>query len=279
MSIFDRLLDDAAVFPPGNLPLAEAVPAHGCHEHAAYAGVVGAFVLAARDLDALAAVTELLPAGSLQLSMTVPLAGVGAARSRAAAIPAVRLVGLEVALGADDAASTVVGALADVPDDLEVYVELPRDARRDAVAAALSGTRFRAKLRTGGVRAQLYPDEAELAETIASVTRNSLSFKATAGLHHALRNTDPDTGFEQHGFLNVLLAADAAHREASVDEIARLLAQRDPVAVASAIHELGEGVRETFRSFGTCSISDPVDELVDLGLLPESYRTRTQENA
>ncbi|MBB2893566.1 hypothetical protein [Flexivirga oryzae] len=279
MSIFDRLLDDAAVFPPGNLPLAEAVPAHGRHEHAPYAGVVGAFVLAARDLDALAACTASLPPGSLPLSMTVPLAGVGAALARAAAIPAVRLVGLEVALGGGDAASAVVGALSGVPDDLEVYVELPRDARRDAVAAVLSGTRLRAKLRTGGVRAELYPDEAELAETIASVTRNGLSFKATAGLHHALRNTDPDTGFEQHGFLNVLLAADAAHREASVDEIAGLLAQRDPAVVASGIQELGPGVRQTFRSFGTCSVADPVDELVDLGLLPESHRTRTQETA
>ena len=279
MTLFDALLDDAAVFPPGNLPLAEAVPAHAQHEQAPYAGLVGAFVLAARDLDALASCTVSLPAGSLPLSLTVPLGELGGALSRAAGIAAVRLVGLEVALAADDVASGVVDALADVPDDLEVYVELPRDGRRDDVIAALSGTRLRAKLRTGGVRTELYPDEAELASTITSVIRNGLSFKATAGLHHALRNTDPDTGFEQHGFLNVLMGADAATRGASAGEIARLLAQRDPAVVASAIQELGAGVRETFRSFGTCSIADPVDELVDLGLLPASYRTCTQETA
>jgi len=29
-------------------------------------------------------------------------------------------------------------------------------------------------------------------------------FKSTAGLHHAPRNADPPTGFEQHGFRNLL---------------------------------------------------------------------------
>ena len=38
------LLDDAAMFPPGLAPLAEAVPAHRRHESAPYAGLVGPLV-------------------------------------------------------------------------------------------------------------------------------------------------------------------------------------------------------------------------------------------
>jgi hypothetical protein len=271
--LFDRLLDDAAVFPPGNLPLADAVPAHGRHTRAPYADVVGAFVLAAKDLGALGAIAEPLPAGSLPLSLTAPLPEVAPALQQAAAIPAVRLVGLEVTVPEGVAVEQVVPALATVPAEAEVFVEIPRDARREPLLAALSGTRLLAKFRTGGVRADLYPDEEELAESVAAAVRAGVPFKATAGLHHAVRNTDPATGFEQHGFLNLLAAADAAGRGAGPDELVALLAERDPERVADGVRLLGPEVRETFRSFGTCSINEPVGELVALDLLPATHQT------
>lgn len=150
---------------------------------------------------------------------------------------------------------------------MTVAVEVPRDDRRADVVAALAGTRHTAKFRTGGVRADLYPDEAELAAAVAAVVRAGVPFKATAGLHHALRNTDPDTGFEQHGFLNLLTATDAALRGAEETELATLLAERDPATVTERVRHLDPRVREAFRSFGTCSIADPTTEMVDLGLL------------
>jgi hypothetical protein len=91
-------------------------------------------------------------------------------------------------------------------------------------------------------------------------------FKATAGLHHAVRNTDPETGFEQHGFLNLLLATDAARAGAEEAEVAAALADRDGTRVAARVRDLAPGVRESFRSFGTCSILEPVEELAALGL-------------
>ena len=75
------LLDDAAMFPPGLAPLAEAVPAHRRHESAPYAGLVGPLVAAADALDELAG---LLPAGDgprLPLTVTVP-GGPAAAAAR-----------------------------------------------------------------------------------------------------------------------------------------------------------------------------------------------------
>jgi hypothetical protein len=105
---------------------------------------------------------------------------------------------------------------------------------------------------------------------VVACVASGVAFKATAGLHHAVRNTDPKTGFEQHGFLNMLIAVDAALRGASTDEVAALLAERDAVAVVQKVTGLGErtaAVRDAFRSFGTCSIDDPRDELTALGLL------------
>ncbi|WP_068250477.1 hypothetical protein [Janibacter corallicola] len=264
------LCDDAAVFPPGNLPLAEAVPAHLDHALGAHAALVGPFVLAAKDLPSLADITAGLPEAGLELALTSPLPDLAGALEHAGTLPAVRVVALEIALPEDAAPGEVVPTLDTVlagRERLSVAVEVPRDGRRAEVIAALAGTPYTAKLRTGGVRAELYPDEAELAAAVAALVAAGVPFKATAGLHHALRNTDPDTGFEQHGYLNLLAATGAALTGADADELARLLGERDGATVTERVRALEPGVRETFRSFGTCSITDPTTELVDLGLL------------
>lgn len=268
-TIFVGLCDDAAVFPPGNLPLADAVPAHARHETSAHAPLVGALVVAANDLDKLAEIAADLEPGSLRLALTVPLPQLAVALASVERIAAVRLESVEASLPDDTVAATVVSAveqaLASRP--IDVFVELPRDARRPEVIESLSGTGFMAKLRAGGVRADLYPDEKELAAALISLTAARVPFKATAGLHHALSNTDPVTQFEQHGFLNLLAATGAALSAATVVEIAAVLADRDAESVVECVRTLSPEVRNAFRSFGTCSIAEPVEELAGLGLL------------
>ncbi|WP_033306986.1 hypothetical protein RFN58_04700 [Streptomyces iakyrus] len=265
------LFDDAAVFPPGSLPIEKAVRAHVAHTRAAHAGLVGAFVIAAKDIGRLAELTGDLPEGAFDLSVTVPLPDVSDALAAAHRIPAVRLVALEVSVPDGVAANTVLPALAEAIDDdadLAVHVEVPRDTRRDTLLAELAGTPCLAKFRTGGVRADLYPDERELAAAVLAATRAGVPFKATAGLHHALRNTDPETGFEQHGFLNLLVAADTALQGAEETELVRLLADRDGDRVTERVRALSPQVRDLFRSFGTCSVAEPAVESAGLGLLP-----------
>jgi hypothetical protein len=239
-------------------------------------------VIAASALGDLA---EVLRAGSveggpLRLALTFPggPARIAEALEATAALP-VSLEALEVAVPEGMEPGELLAALdtglsqAVIPEAArpEVFVEIPRDARRDPLLAALAGTRYRAKFRTGGVRADLYPDEAELAEAVLAAAGAGVPFKATAGLHHALRNTDPETGFEQHGFLNLLLATDAAARGAEAKTVRDLLAERDGAVVAALVRELGEAraaaARARFTSFGTCSVTDPLTELAGLGLL------------
>ncbi len=269
------LCDDAALFPPGSLPLEEAVPAHVEHRGGPHRRMVGPFVVAASQLPALAPVVQDHRPGSFEVAVTVPSpAAVDRAMRSAGQVPALRVVAVEVAVPADVAAADVVPAL-DVAltgwPDVTVFVELPRDERRGALVAALSGTSYLAKLRTGGVEAHLYPDEDELASMLVDTARAGLPVKATAGLHHAVRNTDPGTGFEQHGFLNVIAAVDAALSGAGTEELAAVLAERNPDTVAARVRDIGsrvDRVREQFRSIGTCSIDEPVQELVELGLAP-----------
>jgi hypothetical protein len=225
-------------------------------------------------VPALGALLASAEEGAFAVAVTVPEPSrVPAALTAAAGVPQVRVVAVEVAvpIGVDPAqvVASLDAALAGRPD-LGAYVELPRDDRRPALIAALAGTRYHAKLRTGGVRADLYPDEDELAAAVLACVAAGVAFKATAGLHHAVRNTDPTTGFEQHGFLNLLAAVDAAQRGAGSREVAALLAERDAAAVATrvaAVDGRAGPVRDAFHSFGTCSIDDPRTELTALGLL------------
>ncbi|WP_433466074.1 hypothetical protein [Spirillospora sp. CA-128828] len=266
------LCDDAAVFPPGLTPLAEAVPAHRAHRSAPYAQLVGPLVLPATALDDL---YPLLGSEPLDLSITAPSGPCQAAKAMAAAADLVLDVrGLEVAvppgMGPDEFFRVLGGV------DVPVYVEIPRDDRRPAFVAAVAARGHRAKFRTGGVKAHLYPSPDELAAAIKAVVDAGVPFKATAGLHHPVRNTDRETGFHQHGFLNLLLATDAALAGRPAGDLSAVLADRDAASVASRVAALGEprttAVRARFLSFGTCSITDPLTELAHLGLLASTLQ-------
>ena len=68
----------------------------------------------------------------------------------------------------------------------KAHVELPRSPgwpqALDVLAAAGQG----AKLRTGGLRAELFPTGAELGAFISACAERAVPFKCTAGLHHAV---------------------------------------------------------------------------------------------
>ncbi|WP_157610021.1 hypothetical protein [Spirillospora albida] len=259
------LCDDASVFPPGLMPLADALPAHRVHRAAPYADAVGLLVLPATALDDLP-VTE-----PIDVALTAPGGPIQAweVLTRGSGMP-LRLRALEVAVPDDMTPARFFRELGDPP--VTVYVEIPRDARGPEFIKALMFEGHRAKFRTGGVTGALYPSPDELAGMVKAAVDAGVAFKATAGLHHAVRNTDPPTGFEQHGFLNLLLATAAALDDAPVTRITHILADRDASAVAARVADLPadriRAVRGRFLSFGTCSVLEPLTELADLGLLP-----------
>jgi hypothetical protein len=250
------LLDDAAIFPPGNAPLAQAAADHAAHLRSPYAGAVGPLVVRVGDLALVGDVDVAVVAGLDEVHTAVAAAGS-------------RLRALEVALPAS-AAAAEVRSLASL--GVDVFVEVPRDARRDEVIAELALAGLMAKFRTGGMRADLFPSVPELAAGLLGAVALGVPFKATAGLHHAVRRTDPETGFEHHGFLNLMVATARARAGAPLADVAAAVAARDEAAVAAEALLLGRDLREVFRSFGTCSISDPLTDLARLDLLPHAWR-------
>jgi hypothetical protein len=265
--IFDGLFDDAALFPPGDSPLEVAVPAHRSLR-SRFAGLVGPFVVPASKLPLLFPYAVEQP---LDLSVIVPADELEPAL-RALDRPGLRTAAVEIPMvpTAPDARD-VVKILDDVlPPGVPAYIEL--GGRALHVLDVLAGTRYRAKLRTGGLRADLFPAPAALADAMAACQARGVAFKCTAGLHHAIRHTDPATGFEHHGFLNVLLAAAAlAGGEPALIAEGHLEAGYAP-GVAAGVRSLSPdeatAARALFTSFGTCSVTEPVADLVALGLLP-----------
>ncbi|WP_416873120.1 hypothetical protein [Kitasatospora sp. SC0581] len=280
--LFRGLFDDAAVFPPGNLPVAEAVPAHRAHRAAWYAEAVGPFLCGAGRLGELAAAVsagavpgaaeadDSVVAGDrpLKVGLVLPGGSTELAPALAAAAP-FELAGVELATR--DAAEAVAALDRLLPPDVPAAVELPRELLRgdglDAVLDVLVDSPYRAKFRTGGLVAEAFPDEDELAAFLTGCAQRGLPYKCTAGLHNAVRHTDPETGFEHHGFLNVLLAAQETDRAAA----AAVLAERDGEVLAKAARALTDRqivvIRNSFTAFGTCSIAEPLGDLAALGLL------------
>jgi hypothetical protein len=149
-----------------------------------------------------------------------------------------------------------------------VYVEIPVADVDKARLTRLGHAGLRVKLRTGGTSSSAFPGENQLAAAIKDAVEVGVPFKCTAGLHHAVRHTDPRSGFEHHGFLNVLLAVSAC---LDGDDPEPTLRCRDGAALSAQGRRIGAervtAIRSSFVSFGTCSIDEPIADLVHLGLV------------
>jgi len=124
---------------------------------------------------------------------------------------------------------------------VDAYVEVPIASDPTALIAAIASHKqeqLRAKVRTGGVEPGAFPTAEQVTRFIFACAAHDVTFKATAGLHHAVRGNYPLTYDRESergvmfGFLNVFLAAlfvrDGLDHAATV----ALLEERDPGAFA-----------------------------------------------
>lgn len=270
---FRHLIDDAAIFPPGLAPLDEAVSTHRAYRQSALATLVGPFVVDTPRLPDLLLLPG-LPSGFEVSVVAAAWEEIPDVVARVASSPA-RLAGLEVKLGGAGTASEQVRAIARVaPAGVPTYVEAPRplEPAWSGVLDAVVPSGLRLKFRTGGTVSAAFPSESELARWIVAAATAGVPFKATAGLHHAVRRTAPDTGFEHHGYLNLLVGA---ARAVAGEPVEPVLAERDAAALARAFDYLGDdaaaGARRLFVSYGSCSVLEPFDDLTALGLIPSQH--------
>ncbi|HJX78093.1 hypothetical protein [Glutamicibacter sp.] len=181
-------------------------------------------------------------------------------------LPGISIVGMELKTSPTEWRNAVEEFVA-IETTASRYIELDIQQIREGALEVLKGSAVKLKYRTGGLEAQLFPTPLELAYVISNAVQCQLPFKLTAGLHQATRHTNPVTGFTHHGFLNIALATEAAHRHALVHEMAEILEIEDHVEIAHRISKIPSTAwRADFESFGTCSIGEPIQSLIDMGL-------------
>jgi hypothetical protein len=250
VSAVDHLFDDAGLFPPARLPMAEALTAHHRARTGAHKRFVGPFLCPVSRLDELdACVASGRPRPT---ELGVIAYGLGTTGRRPGAVPG--LVQCEAPLGT---------RLPDLGGRVRRYLEIPAQTPVGQALDAVATAGARVKVRCGGPTRDDVPSCARLADVLVGSVERNLTLKATAGLHQPFRRATR-TG-PQHGFVNLLAAAAEATKGGDRVSVAAILAAEEPEAAG-----LVKGIalaRDLLMSIGTCSIDEPMQALTDRGLL------------
>jgi len=243
-ALLGGIIDYAGSFPPASLSYEEAYRNFQAYKRGTHRSLLSRFVISSRDLDQ-------MPSGS-----DGPFS---------------------VLANDDHPRADTIESKSLVHTSKPLYWEC---ALNELEAAKRAGV-F-AKIRTGGIEPAAIPSVDEVAEFILCCTGLHLAFKATAGLHHPIRAAHPLTYEERapraimHGFINLFLAA--AFAWTGQQDILPVLSETDPCAFRfdEQAHWRGwslttgqvNDARQNFaHSFGSCSFTEPIDSLQELGWL------------
>jgi hypothetical protein len=292
--LLSRLIDYAGLFPPAGLAMLPAVTNYDSYLASEYSWMLGRFIVPAGRLNEFHEALGRLPVADSKRWELSALLGtdpsseiarivefnarrLGSGNGRSAVVESVEV---KVESPADVARMAGI-----IPRELTAYFEIPLAGHEGECITAIAECGRRAKIRTGGETADKFPNSARVVEFVRLCALAGVPFKATAGLHHPIRSShrftyqpDSPSGM-MHGFLNVFLTA--AFVKAGMETRLATELLEEPSAAALPFdsegvewreHRLGcrevAAARRNFSvSFGSCSFSEPVDDLRSLGLL------------
>ncbi|BCY15276.1 hypothetical protein L3i22_103640 [Actinoplanes sp. L3-i22] len=272
--LYAGLVDDASLLPPSPTGLAEAESKFHEHTSAWFAGLIGNLLVPASVVGSepvprlVAALIGDIPAGTLPSTVE---------KLRAAGMVIEHVEAAVARRGEDPQPGlALLRTFASADPGTKVWAEIPLSwgliGALDALAEARAeGLPIAPKFRVGGLAAELFPTPVELAAVICACRDRELPFKLAAGLRHATRHTDPETGFTHHGFLNVLVATLLAADGGEVAEVAEALAATHPVPLVEPARAHRDAPRPLFAGFGAANVVEPLTELVRLGLINGGY--------
>jgi len=298
-ALLHGLIDYAGLFPPASLGMSAAVANYDAYSRCEVNWMLGRFIVPVARLGEFEEAVGRMPPGQTEAhwslsalpgaDLSADLGRIREFNDRFAASPSARRIRIE-SIEVKIASAEEIERLSElIPPKTETYFEIPWAAEasgemRDCIAEVSRGGR-RAKIRTGGETADKFPAPERVVEFIRLCAASNVPFKATAGLHHPVRSrhrltyqVDSPSAI-MHGFLNVFLAAvflrAGVHARFAIEllnEQAAAAFHFDSNGVLWRDHRLGLADVSTARrnfaiSFGSCSFTEPVDDLRALGLL------------
>jgi hypothetical protein len=293
-ALLANIIDYAGLFPPASLDMPTTVANYGSYLASDDAWLLERLILPAARLDEFeACAADHLPrsadADPWPISALTAPAGddrLAAELARIASFneahrqPDQGLALIDVVELKAESVEAIDRALDQIADAVYPFFEVPTAGDPRGLITALVGGEAGAKIRTGGVTADLYPSPAEVARFIAACAAADVPFKATAGLHHPMRHHSEAVGTKEFGFLNVFVAAALAlNADVGESDLMDVLAEESIKAFAFdddrlrwrdhciAAQELEDTRLALAISFGSCSFDEPRADLRALGLL------------
>lgn len=291
-------MDYAGLFPPAQLSLPEAMKIYDRAQTSPHHWMLDRFVLPASRLSEL---VNFLTDFSQESNSTKPFAlSVILSKNWATELEQLQpftagfypnqKLSQPIALSTLEVAplspSEIQKVYSHLPDQVTSFFEIPFDAELDSYLQVLQQIGAAAKLRTGGITPEAFPNSTQLCERILAFAEAKIPFKATAGLHHPLRGNhrltyQPDSASTtMHGFLNVAILSAFAHQQTLTHDEGIAILEETSIAPfqftdteirwrdrSLSLDEISRSRQQFFRSFGSCSFQEPIDDLHSLNLL------------
>jgi hypothetical protein len=285
-TLLSAIVDYAGLFPPAKLDMAIAIAQYRHHQTEPQSWMLGRFVLRLSQLEQFQQsipvdqpqIVSLILDGELegalkQLNLLIRSSPSSAIQIAALEIPPCPLTQLQQ-------------ILPQLPGETEVYCEIPWESELNSYLEVLLSFGASVKIRSGGLTPEAFPPSVQLSRILFSLAQSRIPFKATAGLHHPLPVTCPLSAtpgsplVTMQGFLNVAIAATFAYtQKATLAEIQTILETSTVNDWQLSDQEICWGLnqplsladiqiarRQFFRSFGSCSFQEPIEDLRLLGL-------------
>ena len=304
LSVFqDRLIDYAGLFPPANLSLEAAINNYRNYLNSDDSWMLGPFVLPVSLLKEIDSYIHLF---SDESPLTLSIVGTKTSSKTECSIQfredchtistfinhygnKVKVEMLEIPLPPEVPSPDLLEEIANGAAKFNVHafceVQLTTDWKHhvtntlDAIAShnVSKDSWIGVKLRTGGIKAGMFPSTEKVAFVLAASRDRNLPIKFTAGLHHPVRMYRDEVKTQMHGFLNIFMSGMLAYSQnLSIKGIEEILSDENPNSfsvskkdcmgwqdLSVTVKEIKE-LRKSILSFGSCSFDEPREELLEL---------------